>query len=230
MKHFSKYLWILISIAVACSDDHEEVTDDGGFAYFPLQVGFYQRYLVSEVRYSPIAEPETLSYELLHQVVDSFRASAGHDVYVIHRSTRPNAKENWQFEETWSARVSSTEALIAEGNTSYVKLALPPTEGGVWNGNRYNNLGEDNYRILALHEQKTVNERSFEHTLTVEQEFNDDPIVYTDIRSEVYAPGAGLVLKETTQLRFCQEQTCSGDKLIESGVILKQEIIEYGVQ
>jgi hypothetical protein len=230
LKHFYKYLLLTLAITFACDGDEGNRTEDKGENYFPMQVGFFQRYLVDEIRYSAVAEPETLAYELLHEVVDSFLSTEGNKVYVIQRSTRDNGNSPWQFQETWSARINSNEAVIIEGNIAYTNLLFSPSPRTVWDGNRYNNLGNDDYKIIAVDQPISVSGISFDKTLTVEQELNDDPIVFTDIRFEVYARDVGLILKETTQLRYCQQQTCGGDELIESGVIYKQRIVEYGVQ
>jgi hypothetical protein len=109
-----------------------------------------------------------------------------------------------------------------------VNLEFPLVAGRTWDGNLLNNQEEDEYEVLDYDVPQTIGGMSFGSTVKVEQEFNDDPIVFTDIRSEVYARGAGLISKETTQLRFCQAQTCSGNELIESGVFYKQEIKAYG--
>jgi hypothetical protein len=229
LKHFFKYLSCGLLIAFACDNDENKI-EDLGKDYFPIEVGFFQRYHVDEIRYSAVAEPETLEYELLHHVVDSFQNAEGHAIYVIHRSIRDNDTASWQFLETWSVRVNESEVVVIEGNISYTRLLFSASEGTVWDGNRYNNLGEDEYQITAFDKPLAVDDITFDKTLTVEQELNDDPIVFTDLRSEMYARDVGLVLKETTQLRFCQQQTCGGDQLIESGLIYKQRIVEYGFQ
>ena len=213
----------------ACNDGDQPNVNDSGSDYFPLKVGTYQRYRVDEIRYSQVAEPETLRYELKEVVVDSFVNASKSIVYVIQRSTRADENSEWQFLETWSARKNTESAISVEGNTAYEKLSFPLNKGASWDGNEFNDLGEDSYAVTDYDVSSDVNGTTFDKTLTVEQEFNEDPIVYTDLRTEVYARGVGLIKKETTQLVFCQSQTCPGNELIESGVIYKQEIMEYGM-
>lgn len=230
LKHFFRFLLLALILMSACDNDNEHRITDSGYDYFPLKVGLYQRYMVDEIRYSQVAEPETLRYELKQVVVDSFFNASNNIVYVIHRSTRPDENTDWQFLETWSARRDSQSAIMVEGNTAYQKLSFPLSKGGVWDGNKFNDLGEDTYTLKEVDVASEVNGTNFDKTLTVEHEFNDDPIVYTDLRAEVYARNIGLIKKETTQLVYCQSQTCSGNELIESGVVYKQEIIEYGME
>jgi hypothetical protein len=76
----------------------------------------------------------------------------------------------------------------------------------------------------------TTTGTTFDKTLTVQQENNDDIIVFEDRREEVYARGAGLIQKTITQLHYCTADDCRGQMIIESGTVYKQEIIEYGTR
>jgi hypothetical protein len=117
--------------------------------------------------------------------------------------------------------------VVIEDNEPYVKIIFPADRGSLWDGNALNNQEKDTYAITKSGEAYSVNGLSFERSAMVEQEDNDDPIVFTDLRTEIYGQGAGLVSKETTQLHYCTRQVC--DRIIESGVVLKQKIKEYGV-
>jgi hypothetical protein len=229
LKHFFKYLAFWVLILAGCDGEHAEKVIDKGFDYFPLQTGIFLIYDVDETRYDQGNEPEILAYQLKTEVVDSFTNTTGGITYVVYRSTRADENSPWVFLDTWSARVNNTEAVNIEGNISFVKLSFPLAEGIEWNGNMLNNLESDDYEVLSYDVPFTLDGTTFDSTLTIEQEFNDDPIVYTDMRTEVYARDIGLIYKETTQLRFCQAQTCSGNELIETGIIYKQQIREYGV-
>jgi hypothetical protein len=230
LKHFSKYLFFLLILGWACDNDHESGIADPGGDYFPLRVGFYQRYHVEETRYVQGEQPQTLVYELKQAVVDSFKNADENIVYIIHRSTPADQNAGWQFMETWSARKDMHDAVYVEGNIPYLKLSFPLGKGAEWNGNEFNTLPEDEYEVKDYDVSMQINGMTFDKTLVVEQEFNDDPIVFTDERSEVYARNVGLVKKETTQLVYCQDATCSGNEVIESGVVYKMEILEYGVE
>jgi len=230
LKYFFRFLLLILIIITACDDGDQAHRTDSGENYFPLRVGFYQRYQVDEIRYSEVAEPETLRYELKQAVVDSFRNTTGNTTYVIHRSTRADENAPWEFLETWSARKDDEHAVFVEKNTTYQKLTFPLKKGAVWNGNEFNDLANDQYEVTDYDVASEINGTTFDKTLVVEQEFNPDNIVYTDLRTEVYARDAGLVKKETTQLVYCQLPTCLGNEIIESGIVYKLEIIEYGME
>jgi hypothetical protein len=230
LKHFRKYLPLLVLLVAGCGTDPKPRASDQGLNYYLIRTGWYQIYDVHEIRYSQVAEPDTLVYEMKTEVVDSFPNATKGITYVIYRSTRDDQSEDWKFLDTWSARVDANQAVQIEGNASYVKLSFPLSLNKTWNGNLLNGIGEDEYKIVQFDEPTTLGGTTFDKTLTVEQEFNDDPIVYTDIRKETYARNIGLIVKETTQLRFCQSESCTGNKVVESGIIFKQQITSYGVR
>lgn len=199
-----------------------------GTEYFPLTMGRYQIYAVQEVRYVNGSQPLTLSYELMTAVADSFPAPDGQYIYVIHRSTRANDSAAWQALDTWSVRMQDDRVTVSEGNTPFVKLIFPVREGTRWDGNTYNTLGDDEYELTSAGQPLEVNGMTFEKTATVEQERNEDLIVFRDERSEVYASGVGLVKKEIIQFHYCTDDTCLGQQIIDEGLEMKMDIKEYG--
>jgi hypothetical protein len=213
-------------LAAACTSD-EFTPADKGLDYFPLKKGFYQIYKVDSVGYSEVADPVTLAYELMTEVTDSFPNPEGSFTYVINRYKRVDSSSPWRDLDTWSVRVNGREAVVNEGNVPFVKLIFPVKTNLSWNGNKFNSLDEDEYKIIAI-ESFSAGGATFEQALTVEQEDNDDFIVFLDQRKEVYARDAGLIYKEITQLTYCVEDDCRGQEIIESGTQYKQELIEYG--
>jgi hypothetical protein len=231
LKHFYKYLAGLFLIALACDSDEPKQADIG-LDYFPLRTGFYQIYDVDETQYSEVSEPVHLQYEIMTEVIDSFPNTAGNFTYVIHRNKRENETADWQFLDSWSARIDDTEVIQNEGNTPYLKLILPVKNNITWDGNKYNDKGEDVYMLSRVDESYVVGDTTYTKTLMVEQEKNEDPIVFRDIRKEYYARHAGLIYRETTQLNYCTDadKGCLGKQEIESGIVYIQQIKEYGIQ
>lgn len=225
MKYFAKYLAFFALLAGCHSDDG--VVRDTGAGYFPLKKGLYQIYSVQETRYSG-AQEENLNYELLTAVVDSFPSVDGQYTYVIHRSRRTAETDAWTLAETWSARKAHSEVIVSEGSTPFVKIKFPVSENTRWNGNAFNTLGVDEYAIHAIGAPREFNGMIFDQTIEVDQEHNEDFIVFRDERTEVYALGVGLVYKETLQLNYCTEDACLGQQKITEGITMKMAIKEYG--
>ena len=213
-------------LLAACEDEgtlHRRVLPD----YFPLMTGVYQIYDVQEKNYQLSAPVRELRYELKAEVTDSFPSGDDLYTYIIHRSTR-TGEEPWRSLDTWSVRKEGNEFVVSEGTTAYVKLKLPYSPDNRWDGNAYNTFGEDEYAYRGISLQQDVNGISFENTLEVQQELNDDPIVFRDERREVYAVGVGLIYKEVIQLHYCTDDPCLGQQKIEGGTEIKMAIREYG--
>lgn len=189
--------------------------------------GVYQVYDVDSTWYTATGEYE-LHYEMMTAVVDSFPdAEAGH-TYVIYRYKRNAPGNDWQYMDTWSARTTDLRAMVNEGNTPFVKFVLPVSEGRSWDGNAYNILGADAYELISARKPFTLGDVSYEDCIEVNQNDDNDLIVRTDIRREVYARNTGLILKEVRILNYCTAG-CVEFGEIESGVVYSQKIKSYGI-
>ncbi len=220
---------VLAIIAFSCESSDEPETFDRVADYLPLRKGSFQVYDVSEIRYE-LGVPETLSYELKTVVTDSFKNASGTYSYVIHRSLRDYGGNSWTYMDTWSSLTSELEAVTNEGNLSFLKFRLPIKDGIEWNGNLYNAQGEDIYTLEQTKASQTFGETIYNDCITVNQNDNEDFVVFLDQRKEVYGRHVGLVYKESTQLHYCAQEECLGDQIVEEGVIYKQTIKDHGIE
>jgi hypothetical protein len=209
-----------------------------GTAYFPLRVGSFWSYSVSETSITQLGGQVNTLYELKIEVIDSIPAAEG-IVYVFQRTRRTNPSLPWTTIQTWSARKDAFSAVLQEGNTPFVKLSFPLTEGKTWNGNALNSLGGtekcqngtfacDNYEVTNLFNRFESTGIAFDDTVTVIENNEDDPIVMKDVRQSVYAKAIGLVYMEATILEYCTVGDCIGKQIVENGSIVKQTIKSYG--
>lgn len=226
LKRFSHFL-VFFGLFAACSGE-EPVAPLKDAAWFPLKTGNYFVYNVQETRYAPGAIPEIAYYEMLVEVIDSFPAAGEQFMYVVHRSIRSSEQDAWTFLDTWSMRSDGQEVVVSEGNVPFIKVKFPVRAGSRWNGNALNTMGEDTYEYRDVGIPMQFNGLSFERTVTVEQEYNDDVIVFTDKRTEVFAQDVGLVFKEVIQLHYCTDDACLGQQKIEYGTEMEMAIKAYG--
>jgi hypothetical protein len=222
-------LAMLVALFVNACDGDEQPGSIDGATYLPLSKGVYQIYFVTETKYTNGPNGDVDQYELRTLVVDSFLIAPNTFQYVIHRSRRALPGDAWMHVDTWSAVMNVREAVIQEGNTSFVKIAMPVLANRMWNGNAYNSLGEELYIITKIKEPTTIGSNSFDDTLEITQREDVDNIVGNDIRKEVYAKNVGLVYKKIETITYCSNTTsCLGKQIIEQGVVAEYSIKEYG--
>jgi hypothetical protein len=200
--------------------------------YFPLRVGNYQIYKVSEtdINHSACSDVSQIlrNFELKFLISDSTKNIEGNYSYVVHLYKRRDSTQVWADSATWSARVNANQVIVTEGNVSYVNLVFPLVNNTKWDGNLYNNLGEDDYTLKNLSQPfQTSNGVKYPATVTVVQSDDQDFFVFHDHRLEVYAPSIGLVYKETTQLHYFTV-SCYGEQKVQSGIIFTQTLKSSG--
>lgn len=210
----------------SCSeDDPVKGSDD---EYFPLQTGFYQVYDVVEKVYENGPVADVFVYQLKTEVVDSFANQEGGYTFVIHRSKRTTVNDPWQFQEAWSARLNSYQAISTEGNISFVRIGFPATINKEWNGNAMNSLEEDSYLIESVGKPYELTTNiSFDDALVINQQ-DELNALKRDQREEVYARNVGLIYKKSDVLNYCDDASCFGQQIIKDGVEYVQVLNEYG--
>jgi hypothetical protein len=226
VKQLSKYLAGLVLLAFACGKD-EFVPADRGLNYFPIRVGSTWIYDVNETVYSEVSAPKESTYRLRLLVSDSIVNSAGSITYVVNRTRQTIGESTWSAVDTWSVRKDDREVIVTEGNISFKKLMFPTRNGLAWNGNEYNTLGEDEYSMGEYDGDHDLGGMTFENVIQVEQESNEDFIVFLDEREELYAKEIGLVRQSVTQLNYCTTENCIGQQKIKSGKTYLQVLFSY---
>ena len=233
---FNKSIILFLLLLVGCHS--QDIRPKGAAAdYFPLRVGAFWVYDVLETLISEVSGQTGSVYELKVVVSDSILAT-GQVSYVMHRFKRTDASQAWTPIETWSSRKSQFQVVVQEANISYVKLAFPLVDGKSWNGNAFNNLGGtdlcldgsfacENYVVANLAKQFEGKGVSFDNSVTIFENNDNDPIVKQDVRKSIYAKSVGLVYHEITILEYCTVGSCIGKQIVENGRVLKQTLKEY---
>lgn len=223
-----------------CGPDGEKPQSDA--AFFPLQVGDFKIYHVNETQITAYNIETDFEYELKTMVTDSFQNANGGYSYIMNRLKRDNDTQPWQALDTWTIRADTKEVVVTEGSTPFVRLTFPIKNNRTWNGNAYNDIETgkfcttngtpqecDPYTLDHVGQTHiTTDGTQFDDTIEVIQSNDPDLIIKYDVRSEIYARGIGLIVKESTIYNYCTQSSCSGQQSIESGIRLKQELIQYG--
>lgn len=226
----SSVYYILFIVAIGSCNNEDPVPDLSrvGFQFFPLQVGQVSTYAVEEINYFITGEVEMNSFELKVEVVDSFTNQAGELTYVINRLQRPTERDEFTFQEAWSARITDNNVIESEGATPFVRISFPLEAGKEWDGNAFNALEEDTYEMDSLFSTYiTSAQDTIQSTLTVIRGDNEDFVLELDRRFDIYGEDIGLVYQEEVRLAFCTEPECIGQQIIESGREYRQTLISH---
>jgi hypothetical protein len=228
MKHTG---WIVVLWwlgLAACEEPRMPEVQDLDF--FPLHVGFYQIYDVEEHLFPFGGNPSVAHYQIKTHVADKFINESGGETYILYRYTRLSPMEDWTPVATWSARKTNRMVIQTEDNLPLVKLGFPVRRGSQWDGNAWNPLPEEIYRVDSLNKPFTYQNQIFFRTATVLQENNEDYIVQQERRIEKYAPEAGMIYREDILLNYCTQPACLGQEIIQSGRKIWYRITTYGTE
>jgi hypothetical protein len=218
-------LFLSLSITVffgACSNE-EGAPADMFYEYFPDTPGHFVVYNVDSVVYDDFTgQTLTYNYQVKELIESRFLDGEGKESIRLERFIRQNPQEPWEIKNIWQARVLAGRAEKTEENITYIKMVFPPRLGQNWDGNAYNTMPSQTYRITEAHKPYLITPTlSFDSTVTVLQ--NDFfTLISEDLQEEKYARHIGLVFK---RYRKVNKQV---DGTITSGVDYSYRIVEFG--
>ncbi|MDQ3192397.1 MAG: hypothetical protein M3Q58_12460 [Bacteroidota bacterium] len=192
-----------------------------GYDYFPVKPGKWVIYSIDSISFSDIVGTDTVRYEIKELVESEFTDNAGRISQRIVRYKRPSANEKFELIDVWFSTLTEARAEKIEENIKYIKLVFPVRNSKSWDGNAFNNLEEWNYHYVEVHTPMTINNLSFDSTLTVQQIESFNLIEAKNYR-ESYAAGIGLINKEIVDI----ETEVNGT--IKRGYKFNQNILSHG--
>jgi hypothetical protein len=200
-----------------------------GATYFPLDTGSYRIYDVERIEYVFSGDNDTSRFFMKEVVADTFASLAGETAFRIERFVSESLKGDYQLDSVWVAYNNLSQAVLIENNIPFIKLVFPVREGLKWDGNSLNAMEEDTYEMIELNRPFALSDTlNFDKTLQVVQEVDDDHLIRSENRFEIYAENIGLIYKNTTILNFCDETDCIGQGIIETGIDYRMELVTYG--
>lgn len=225
MKRFILFLSASVILGFSqCTRDTLSVDEQE--KYFPLQVGLFWTYTIDEIRYSPVHPPESLSYQLKYEIIESFINGEGVEAFVIYVSTRQTSSLPWIYQKTLSAYMKPQYAVVTEPNGSFIKLQYPLRAKSTWDGNKLNVLDTDQYTIEGVDVDFVTGDSNFSKCVVVNQS-DEQSLLFKDIRKEVYSWNVGLVFKESTVVEFNTSNGLPGTEIV-GGFYWKQVLLDHG--
>ncbi len=96
-----------------------------------------------------------------------------------------------------------------------------------WDGNSQNSLASEIYWYNTALPDTTLFEMLYQDIVQVVQNDQGEDFLGVENRSETFAPNVGLIIKESTILKYCQIE-CDTEKEIQSGREIVMTLKEYG--
>lgn len=215
---------MVLLISLSCDSNSPVVPGALPSEFYDISFDNYWTYDVTRIKFD-LAGPDTSIFQLREEFIDSI-PGADLTTYILQRSVRDTQSDPWIVDSLWTVRFQNNSLVVVENNTAFVKLASPVRVGTEWDGNALNSQVP---RVFYYQEvPDTFNTGSFESEQYINMIIEDIPenLVNHDERSEVYGKGIGLIQKNYITLNFCT--TCPVVGEIEDGLILRQQLIEYG--
>lgn len=210
----------------SCNDTREANPKTLGYDFYPLNIGEYRVYDVTEIDYL-ITGFDTSVFQLREIIFDSIQAN-DQTTYLLRRDIRIDKNQEWESDSVWAVTRTSNYLSITENNIPLIKLTFPVNEGKEWDGNSLNSRNTNTFTYQGLSESIVDSLASEDHIRVIIEDIEEN-VTGVDLKSEVYAKGIGLVEKDYLTLKRCTSSDC-GDDLGEviGGRSLKQTLIEIG--
>ena len=231
---------IFLSFIWSCtSEDDPEAPVITNTSLFPLTMGSSTTYQVTEIIYRQEGRiKDTLSYQLLEEVSDSFTDESNATIFLLDRYQRNDASEEWSFKENWVAKICDNELIVTEENIPFVKLVLPIKKDEKWIATKY----FETNKVLAIGGEDIDYFKNWESkiidTNTKWQDYNNvTTVIMADFENrlekryaiERYAENIGLVYREILVVDTQCFENCQSRPWLEKaerGHYYIQEILE----
>ena len=184
-----------LAVFAACDQEQADPVNMH-YSYFPETEGHFVIYEVDSIVYDDFTgQVIEYEYEVKELIESRFIDGEGKESLRLERYIRLDEESAWEMKDVWQARVLRDRAEKTEENQTFIKLVFPPDLGSRWNGNAYNTMPEQEYRITEAHKPYLINPSlTFDSTLTVLQS-DFFTLISEDFREEKYAKHVGMVFK-----------------------------------
>ncbi len=183
----------------ACKKD--EKIPDGGYSYFPDNIGHFCIYEVDSTVYDDFNHDTVFYRYQIKEVVESyFTDNSGRQAMRIERYKRPYIDTipydslAWTISRVWTFVHTAATAEKVEENERFVRLAFVPRKGKEWNGNEFNTIGDWEYKYSSVDEPYMINAMNFDSTLSVVQK-DETNLLNRRYYLERYARHVGMIEK-----------------------------------
>jgi len=140
-------LAILASAALLDSCRNESVTPNPVADYYPLEVGTYRAYAVSDTTWTKGVATVT-NYQLREAITQQYADAAGQPAYRILRARRANSTAAWADDSVFVVQPLSQSVTLTRDNVRTIELIYPLTGGKTWRKYSFTTTRADSVRAF----------------------------------------------------------------------------------
>lgn len=202
----------------SCSKEKIDSTSSLDYSYFPYTKGFKVQFDVDSTIWDDFTGQMYFSQSQILEIYESYFIDAsGNQTLRIERYQRKNENDEWKILKIYTANLNKTRAEITEDNIRLIKLIFPTEKNKTWDGNAFNSLKPETWRITEVHKALQINSNNFDSTLTVLHS-NETNLINEDIRYEIYATHVGLIKKyeKTVTKNIATQEIVKGKLIIQT--------------
>jgi hypothetical protein len=226
MKHVGRvgFGWIVALLGwTGCAPAPEPIAQPD---YFPLRVGSYAEYLVTETHYTPEGLIQRRTYPRREVLQTSQQLPDGTTRFELGYYSR-SATGTWRQDSlAWVWRTPMFTYRTEGGEA----IAVLPTTGHdrqQWGALALTSRPERFFELRKNASPMSFDSLRFDRTATVIRQ-NDSTLLARRRSVEIYAEDVGLVVQERTQLTYCSQPSCLGRGQVALGWSVVSRIRHFG--
>ena len=227
---------IILAVVFTQSCNSPDSLPANPYDYFPLEVGRFQVYRVTEEVYTAGKKVPIKTWYEKHEITREIEVSQNGKKVIVSISTRNNPSEYWQKNKEYSVESLPDKIIVSKDGEVLTPLIFPYSSKLEWDGYQYFQLGKDDPRQRSLHHYEDmdiplkVDSLEFARTLKVSERTDTTRQITYRLGFKIYASGVGMIEDEQTDFEYLQENgELVGDKVIGSGVSRIKRIVDYGI-
>ncbi|MCF0058371.1 hypothetical protein [Dyadobacter sp. CY356] len=233
LKIIMAAMLLMITFLLSCQHDGAEPADQ--YKYYPLEVGQFSIYEITEVVYSAgLKDPVTNKWQEKDEINSVSINSAGISTYLISTYRRNTSSDYWQKIKQYTSELYPDKIVQNIDNEAVVPMIFPIDKNTTWDGFMYLNLNNTDNRYGYDFTYENVGEpfntgvNSFNKTIKVVERVDTSGLTKYNFASKHYANNVGLILDQQADLEYLQVNgELSGYKVISSGKKRIKRLIEY---
>ena len=197
MKYLSTFLFFLLLFSHCKKDEFEPKT--APIDYLPTEIDRSWTYEVDSIVFGDKIDTFKYVEKWITEQVDTL--DSNHQVAIISIYTQQNDSSTLHFNRKIRIEKLSTQVLVTDNNTVFLKMILPISLLSSWNVNQTNELEYNQAKVTSKTAQVALRNNVYNSCLHISEEEANN-IIRQKKGRYFYAPNIGLIQSEFINLTF----------------------------